>query len=947
SERTASQAPSSHIIASQSAGSERITSQATGSRHAASESAAHERITSQTSSSQLIASQSRSSERTASRTSGPHFIASQRRGSQLITPQNDGSQHTTSKRVASARIASQTPSSELIASQSGSSEPIASQAARSQIVASQNGSSERAASRTSGPQLIASQSGASQRITPQNDGSRLIASQSAASERTASKSDASLRAGGQGIALPIIDSLMVGLRSAGRHDVGEGVPELPGDAEHRHRAEKARTLPDSRRPETGAARNAPTRHTTDDVRQPEPSTTPVASPASGRLRALLQRTFGFSAFRPHQEAVCEAAAKGEDVLLVMPTGAGKSLCYQLPGIARGGTTLVISPLIALMEDQVASLLGRGLRAERIHSGRERSECRQVLRAYLDGALDFLFIAPERLGVPGFVDQLALRKPTLIAIDEAHCISHWGHDFRPDYRLLGQRLPQLRPTPVIALTATATPIVQKDILEQLGIPRARTFIHGFRRTNLAIEALELPPPERAEKAADILADPARRPAIVYAPSRKAAEELAQKLARRFSTAAYHAGLKAQVRDEIQAKFQRGLLEVIVATIAFGMGVDKADVRTVIHLALPGSIEGYYQEIGRAGRDGKPSRAILLHSFVDRRTHEFFLERDYPDASELGRIHRALRDEPVPREALAASLRMDAEVFEKALEKLWIHGGVEVSANDELRRGRPGWKAPYLAQRARRLEQLEQMGRFAESPICRMLQVLRHFGDTGDDGRPCGQCDVCAPRDCIAARFRPPSAAERNQLATILRALAETDGQSTGRMCRNLLGETPEHRRTFETLLAGLVRGGLIRLVPDTFEKDGRTITFTRAWLTPTAKQSGALDAVLIPEDETAAHEAPRRRRRSRRARSSNETKTTRPDLSSPLAATLKAWRLQEARRRKVPAFRILTDRTLAALARARPSTEEELLQVSGIGPRIAQTYGRQLVALCRG
>jgi DNA topoisomerase-3 len=210
--------------------------------------------------------------------------------------------------------------------------------------------------------------------------------------------------------------------------------------------------------------------------------------ASSDLATLLHSSFGFASFRPYQEDVCRAAASGKDVLLVMPTGAGKSLCYQLPGIARGGTTLVVSPLIALMEDQVAQLVRRGFSAGRIHSGRDRLESREVCKAYLDGALDFLFIAPERLKVRGFPEMLARRKPTLVAIDEAHCISQWGHDFRPDYRMLGDRLPLLRPAPIVALTATATPTVQDDIVKELRLDAPSRFIHGFRRTNIGVEVV---------------------------------------------------------------------------------------------------------------------------------------------------------------------------------------------------------------------------------------------------------------------------------------------------------------------------------------------------------------------------------------------------------------------------------------------------------------------------
>src|ERR1700759_5034733 len=295
--------------------------------------------------------------------------------------------------------------------------------------------------------------------------------------------------------------------------------------------------------------------------------------SSARLTDLLARNFGFSSFRANQEAVCRAAVDGDDVLLVMPTGAGKSLCYQLPAIARGGTALVISPLIALMDDQASKLTSLGFRAARIHSGLDRETSRQVCREYLNGSLHFLFIAPERLRVPGFPEMLARRKPSLIAIDEAHCISQWGHDFRPDYRLLGQRIPLLRPAPVIGLTATATPRVQDDIASQLGLAREGRFIHGFRRTNIAVEVVEMRPSERGDAGRKILSDPERRPAIFYAPPRKEADALGASLQEGFPAAAYHAGMTPYERERVQSGFLSGRLEVIVATIAFGMGVDK--------------------------------------------------------------------------------------------------------------------------------------------------------------------------------------------------------------------------------------------------------------------------------------------------------------------------------------------------------------------------------------
>ena len=391
---------------------------------------------------------------------------------------------------------------------------------------------------------------------------------------------------------------------------------------------------------------------------------PFSTPAES-LTDLLHRAFGHQSFRANQEAVCRAAVDGEDLLLVMPTGSGKSLCYQLPAIARGGTALVISPLIALIEDQAAKLTAQGFSVARIHSGLDRAVSRQACVDYLNGSLQFLFIAPERLRVPGFPEMLAKRKPALIAIDEAHCISEWGHDFRPDYRMLGQYLPALRPAPVVALTATATTAVQRDILVQLGLANAKKFIHGFRRTNLAIEVTEVPLPMRGDLICELLKDPSRRPAIVYAPARKTSESIAAQLSQVCPTAAYHAGLPAEIRESVQQRFQSGQIDCVVATIAFGMGIDKANVRTVIHAALPSTLEGYYQEIGRAGRDGQPSRAILMHSYADQRTHDFFLKRDYPPIDTLQQVYKALSNEPTPLDELRETLKLDDETLSKAI------------------------------------------------------------------------------------------------------------------------------------------------------------------------------------------------------------------------------------------------------------------------------------------
>jgi RecQ family ATP-dependent DNA helicase len=722
-----------------------------------------------------------------------------------------------------------------------------------------------------------------------------------------------------------------------------------------------------------------------------------ADTQSSDLSELLRTVFGFSAFRANQEEVCRAAVAGRDLLLVMPTGSGKSLCYQLPALARGGTALVISPLIALMDDQAAKLSALGLRVARIHSGLDRAASRQACVDYLNGSLQFLLIAPERLRVPGFAEMLAKRQLALIAIDEAHCISQWGHDFRPDYRMLGQHLPALRrgldpaqtdqPVPVLALTATATPTVQADIIAQLGMAAPAKFIHGFRRDNLAIEVVEVSIPMRAGIVANLLKEAPRRPAIVYAQSRKQSEALADELSygsAKIRAAAYHAGLSSETRERVQTAFQAGELEVVVATIAFGMGIDKADVRTVIHAGLPATLEGYYQEIGRAGRDGKPSRTILMHSYADQRTHDFLLTRDYPPVDHLTQVFARLKDESRSVEELREDSQLTPEEFDKALEKLQIHGGARVDFNGNVTVGAPGWKKTYAVQAAYRREQLDKVLRYVDSQDCRMCALVRHFGDIADAGRGCAQCDVCDPAGAVLRLFRRATLHEREWVQDVVEMLRDVSYKASGALQRSIPGLANLERDEFEQLLAAMLRAGLIEVEEAEFEKDGKVIPFRKIILTdagirvrpttplallfsdgiveeyggapPTRAKKAAppkrATATPKPPASSTPLNAPEARASTPPSRRNQEPKRPpAPQIelsgqSAELAARLREWRAAEARRLGVPPFLVLHDRTVNALATSRPRNPSELLGIEGMGPSKVGRFGDAIIALCQ-
>ena len=731
----------------------------------------------------------------------------------------------------------------------------------------------------------------------------------------------------------------------------------------------------------------------------QPSRTPPVAPklsevAPEHLRRLLHDRFGHDEFRPHQEEVCQAVAAGRDLLLVMPPGAGKSLCYQLPGIARGATTLVISPLTELMEDQADTLWQQGFRAERIRSDHDWMESERVCQEYLAGELDFLYIAPECLFLQEFWNLLARRTPSLVAIDEAHCISMWGHDFRSEYRRLRERIRILRPAPVIALTSTATPLVQNDIVAQLGLIDCQRSIHGFRRLNIEIELVEIETSLRPQVLLGVLSDPNRRPAIVYAPTRKAAHEQVEVLQAEHRVDPYHAGMTGTDRARTLSRFLGGDIDVVVATIPCGMGIDKPDVRSVIHTGLPGSIEGYYQEIGRAGRDGLPSKAILLYDSADREPLERILDRDYPAPEKIMTVFQALSDRPSALEDLPNPFGPDiwsnpfgpyARPREMGIQKLWLHGGIRFKGEGNVRenekraiRGDEGWLESYRQQRDHQIKQLDLVTEFTLSQSCRISDLVRHFGDLEDSLKPCGRCDTCDEAACLIQKFRCLTALESqvlNGMFVLLRKRAgKPEGMPVGLLFRKIAKSRKMKRAHFERLVEAAVRANLF-CIDQGQQGESRRMGITTAayfaivaalgWPNSDPRRMGITSAGYFESDPASlvklpvegAELVPAKKARARRKEDGANGRPggTQMSLGSVplregadelLASGLRAWRKTEAQRRGVPAFMIFNNPTLDALVEAKPMSEAELLGVPGVGAVLAKKYGGKLIQIIR-
>ncbi|MGW7542990.1 RecQ family ATP-dependent DNA helicase [Streptomyces sp. NPDC054770] len=476
---------------------------------------------------------------------------------------------------------------------------------------------------------------------------------------------------------------------------------------------------------------------------------------SRRLRVTARRVFGWQRLRPAQLTAMKAVMKGRDVLAVMPTGAGKSAVYQVPAVLLGGPVVVVSPLIALQRDQMQSLLGSGaLRAAAINSAQRRSDNETAWARISASSVDVVFLAPEQLAKPDVTDRLAAVRPRLLVVDEAHCVSSWGHDFRPDYLRLRHARERLGNPPVLALTANAAAPVRRDIAERLGMNDPVEVVAGFDRPNIHLDVSAFQDGAAKERFVVERAAVEEKPGIVYAGTQRAADGYAEQLSGLgLSAASYHAGRSAAERGRTQDRFSSGELDVVVATSAFGMGIDKANVRFVLHASVPGSLDAYYQEIGRAGRDGAPARAILAYRPQDLGLQRFFAA-GAPDAAALRRVAERLRSAAgtVGATRLRADCELDPTALSAVLNLLEEAGAVRTGRDGSRFTGAAGGSADDDVEAAvqsalavhathRKLEQsrVDMMRGYAETTDCRRRFLLGYFGESVPT--PCGACGNC--------------------------------------------------------------------------------------------------------------------------------------------------------------------------------------------------------------
>ncbi len=624
----------------------------------------------------------------------------------------------------------------------------------------------------------------------------------------------------------------------------------------------------------------------DDATDTETGAEPASEGTGGREPAwdgfvsLISRTFGIHRLRPLQEEAMRANLAGRDLVLVLPTGGGKSLCYQAPALYRAGLTVVVSPLISLMKDQVDGLLQNGVRAAMLASVQDSGERQDVHRALEAGELDLLFVAPERLMMDGFFERLLALGLSGIAVDEAHCISHWGHDFRPEYRQIGDLKRRAPHVPIHAFTATATERVCADVAQLLSMDDPVVLIGHCDRPNLTYRVQ--PRRELTRQVLEVIERHPGRAGIVYCISRREVERIAQELRTAgVKSSAYHAGLGGHVRKRVQDDFLNEEIDVVVATVAFGMGIDRTDVRFVIHAAMPKGVEQYSQETGRAGRDGLPSECVLFHSGTDYFSWKSMLERGHEEARAEGKA--------TSQDVLDATI-----------------------------------------------ERLGQMMNYTSRFVCRHKQLVEYFGQTWTAKTGgCGACDVClgeirAIEDSLVTAQKILSAVVRcDQRYGSAHVTAVLRGADTAAIRRAGHQELTTYGILKNASMAA-VRGWIDQLVGQEHLRvsgDRYPILYL--------SQSGV--EVMRGERDVTLFAVPERKGAKKRGRTTAHEDLG-EDVDEQLFESLRELRRELARERGVPPYLIFNDKTLAGLAAAKPKTPAEFLAMRGVGEKKAADLG---------